>query len=183
MTRGRKSEVADLVERLRGSDAAKARLTALLEALAGRRSAGQVGAALGLAGRRVQALRRRALQAALASLEPRPPGRPGGAPAAEAGRVAALEATIRELRIDLHAARVREEVALTMPHLLRDRGAKPGRRARTARSGGRGGCTPSAGARPGRAGAARPASRTPAAGSGASAPAQWPSAAGRPGSG
>ncbi len=185
MTRGRKSEAADLVGRLRGSDAAKARLIVILETLAGRRTTGQAGATLGLAERRLQSLRRRTLQAALASLEPRPPGRPSRAPVAGAARVAELEATNRELRIDLQAAQVREEIALTMPQLLRGRGAKRGhgRRARSGRSGGRSGSAPSASARRVRAGAGRPASGTPAGGSGAPVAAPSPSAAGRRGSG
>jgi hypothetical protein len=39
--------------------------------------------------------------------------------------VAALEEEIRELRIDLKAAQVREEIALAMPHLLKPRPIKP----------------------------------------------------------
>ena len=51
-------------------------------------------------------------------------------------RVAELEAALRDLRVDLHAARIREEIALTLPQLLRRsrrvKKAAPGKRRRPA---------------------------------------------------
>ena len=76
MTRGRKTEPTALVQRLDGSKAAKARLAAFLEVLAGRQTAVQAALDLGLSERRFHLLRAHCLQAALASLEPRPLGRP-----------------------------------------------------------------------------------------------------------
>jgi hypothetical protein len=177
------------VERLAGSAGAKARLGMILEALAGRRTVAQACRALGLGERRFHALRHRALQAALEALEPRPGGRPARQAAGGDWRVAALEAALRDLKFDLRAAQVREEIALAVPHLLRPRGGKKGarRKARTRRagkSGAPGGCGPSrrpAAGPPG--GGARPASATSGGWSAASAPAPSPSAAGRPASG
>jgi hypothetical protein len=119
MTRGRKPQVTRLVQRLDGSDVAKARLTALLEALAGKRTVLEAALRLGLSERRFHYLRNHCLQAALASLEPQPMGRPTGPLfLPERQQVAALERAVRELKMDLHAAQLREEIALAMPHLL-----------------------------------------------------------------
>jgi len=119
MTRGRKPQMTWLVQRLDGSDVAKARLMALLEALAGRWTALEAALRVGLSERRFHQLRNHCLQAALASLEPRPMGRPTASLfPPEREQVAALERAVRELKIDLHAAQLREEIALAMPHLL-----------------------------------------------------------------
>src|SRR5262245_50959428 len=106
MTRGRKPEVARWVQRLDGSDEAKARLAVFLEVVAGTRPAAAAAAALGLSERRFHALRNHWLRAALASLEPRPMGRPPRRPEG-AGQLAALEAQVRSLRLDLRAAQIR----------------------------------------------------------------------------
>ena len=136
----------------------------------------------------------RRVQAALASLEPRPAGRPVRMPEEGPETAETLQATIRDLRLDLRAARVREEIALTMPDLLRATG-------RGSRSGAAGDAGPPRGrderqaataakARPGAArspgqGAARPG--RPAArsenGSGVSVPGPWPTTAGPPATG
>src|SRR5262245_44644317 len=101
MTRGRKPEAARLVRRLDGSDEAKERLAVFLEAAAGTRTAAEAAAGLGLSERRFHALRNHWLQAALASLEPRPLGRPPHRPGRAAGELAALDAQLRSLRLDL----------------------------------------------------------------------------------
>src|SRR5262245_40383031 len=101
MVRGRRPEWAEVVERLEGSAAARARLLAVLEVVAGQRTAAEAGQRLGLGERRLRALRDQALAAALAGLEPRPAGRPARPGDGPDGRVATLEAELRELRIDL----------------------------------------------------------------------------------
>jgi hypothetical protein len=188
MTRGRKPEGAELVGRLEGSDSAKARLRLILDVLAGRRAVGEACRQLGLSDRRFHELRCLALQAALGGLEPRPAGRPAQQPGG-GEQEAALRATIRDLQLDLRASRVREEIALTMPDLLRRPARGEGaqaqrRRARRGTSGGRGGCGPSArtAGRPANGAGAWPRSARPGGASGASAPAPSPSAAGRAGS-
>ena len=119
MTSGRKPRVTRLVQRLDGSDVAKLRLMAILDALSGTQTALEAALGLGLSERRLHKLRNHCLQAALASLEPRPAGRPTGPKLLpERQQVAALELAIRELKIDLRAAQLREEIALAMPHLL-----------------------------------------------------------------
>jgi len=184
MTRGRRAEGAGLVGRLDGSDLAKARLGVILGVLAGQRGVGEACRRLGLSERRFRALRLRALQGALSTLEPRPAGRPAQAPPA-GGQETALRATIRELQLDLRAAQVREEIALVLPGLLRRGRRGPGAEGRTrgrapsGTSAGRDGCAPSARAAVPRAGGvARPGSARPGGASAASAPAPSPSAAG-----
>jgi hypothetical protein len=177
MTRGRRPEVARLVERLQGSGAAKARLIAILDVLTRRRTVGQVCAPLGISERRLHSLRHCALQAALGSLEPSPIGRPAQAPAEGDTRVATLQAEIQDLRLDLMAAQVREEIALVLPDLRRRAGGrhKTARqrqdRRRSAIVGAQDGCgasgaTPRARCGPGEV---RPGSAKPAGASAASA--------------
>jgi hypothetical protein len=189
MTRRRTPQWAAAVERLDGSALAKARLRAVLETLTGRRTVAEACRLLGLRERRFHELRNVVLQAALAGLEPRPAGRPPRPAAEPGGRVAALEATVRDLQLDLRAAQVREEIALMLPQLRRGAGrAKPpprrkaGRRQPGGKSGACGGCAPSGRAsRPGRfAGVGLRASGRAASGSAGSGPARWPSTAGRP---
>jgi hypothetical protein len=81
----------------------------------------------------MHALRTMALQAALESLEPRLAGRPARSAGPGDALVEKLEAQLRELRLELQAARVREEIALGIPGLLRPRRRKKAarRKART----------------------------------------------------
>ncbi len=192
MARGRRPEWAGLVGRLDGSGLAKARLEMLLEVLAGRRSIADGCARLGLSERRLHALRQQALQAALASLEPRPAGRPVRVPAEGQETAETLQAAIRDLRLDLRAAQVREEIALTMPDLLWGTGRGSGAARQATRgprgagtSDGRDGCEGSArcASARGRRGAARPASARSENGSGVSVPGPWPTTAGPPATG
>jgi hypothetical protein len=111
--RGRKPSGPAAVERLPASPQARERLRVVLETLAGTCRIGAACARLGLSEQRFDQLRTQVLQAGLDSLEPRPAGRPPHAvPAAD---VAALQARISALEIELRAAHVREEIALALP--------------------------------------------------------------------
>src|SRR5579862_419737 len=112
MTRGRRTAAAALVQWLDGSDEAKARLVMLLDVWAGQQTAVQAVLRLGPTERCFHQLRTQCLQAALASLEPRPLGRPPRRPADPGGQFAALENQVQNLRLDLRAAQIREEIAL-----------------------------------------------------------------------
>jgi hypothetical protein len=117
-----------LVDHLNGSTEAKARLHALLETLSGRQTVGQASQALGISVRRLHAMRHALLQEILDRLEPKPAGRPTRS-AVSSGQTAALEAELRRLRLELQAARIREEIALAMPSVLtRSRRGKKSRR-------------------------------------------------------
>jgi len=104
---------------LEGSAEAKKRLEVILESLNGKWTVAEARAQLSLSEARFHELRTKLLQQALGAAEPQPVGRPRHEASPEQAQVAALEAEIRDLRIDLHAAQVREEIALVMPHILK----------------------------------------------------------------
>jgi len=118
MGRGRPPSGPALVDRLEGSPQAKTRLRIILETVSGVCSIPAACAALGLSEAAFYRLRERTLTEAVAGLEPRPAGRPSLKASPEAEQVQALTREVARLEMDLHAARVREEIALTMPHLL-----------------------------------------------------------------
>lgn len=108
------------VEHVGGVEAsaeAKRRLRVVLETITGERTVEEAAADLGVSTARVHELRKVALSGAANALEPRAPGRPA-APRPDL-EVLALREEVKELRVDLQAARVREEIAIAMPHLLR----------------------------------------------------------------
>jgi len=111
--RGRHPSGPAYVARLQGSAQAKQRLEVVLRTLAGSLSVQQACAELDLSPARFGELRTQLLQAALASLEPRPVGRPQASTTPEP--VAQLQARVQDLERQLHAALLREEVALILP--------------------------------------------------------------------
>jgi hypothetical protein len=119
-----------LVNDLKGSPQAKARLRALLDTLSGQQTIRQACRTLGIRARRLEVLRRGLLQEVLGRLEPRAAGRPPRPAASADARTATLEGEVQRLRLELHAARIREEIALALPHVLtRRRRTKKGQRA------------------------------------------------------
>jgi hypothetical protein len=96
----------------------------MLAILSGRRAVAAVALELGLSERRLHKLRLQMLQAALMGLEPHPAGRPARRVAPTDADTDALRAQVGQLRLELHAAQVREEIALVMPQLL-VRGGRP----------------------------------------------------------
>jgi len=90
-----------------------------MQTLTGELSAAEAQQKLGIGHSAFYKLREKALQLALEGLEPGHAGRPRS-PAAtqEQERVRELEAELLETRIDLEASRIREEIAIAMPHLL-----------------------------------------------------------------
>jgi transposase-like protein len=111
----------DLVERMSGPPQAKERLMAVLESLGGDATVVELAKILGVGRARFYELRDRALEGALSALMegrrgPRP--RVSGMHDAELSR---LQAENDELRVQLVAERVRTELALVMPQVLRDR--------------------------------------------------------------
>lgn len=109
-----------LADRLEGPDEAKHRLKVILETISGERTIADAAAAIGVGAARFHELRNQVLQAALAALEPKPAGRPRSEPDAGADpKLVELEAQVRELTLEMKASHVREQIALTMPHLLK----------------------------------------------------------------
>jgi hypothetical protein len=142
MTRGRKAEWEAVIERLDGSALAKDRLSAALAVWTGQRTAAAACLQVSLTAKRFWTLRWQLLQAALASLEPRPTGRPARRTGAGDAQVAALQQQVQELQLDLRAAQLREEMALVLPQRVPGQGRckkarrpRPGSRKRGAKSG------------------------------------------------
>jgi transposase-like protein len=118
------------VDKLEGSEAAKHRLRVVLETLQGDRTVEEACRELGLSESGFYKLRSRTLEGALQSLEPRRVGRPAKEVSPEQERVDALKAEVFQLKMDLQASRIREEIALVMPHLLKDKASKSKKKAR-----------------------------------------------------
>lgn len=105
------------VEHVEATEVARERLRCVLATLSGRMTVEQACAQLSISPARLAQIREEALAGAAAALEPRAAGRPA-APEPDADLVAARE-RIRRLERELEASRIREEIALTMPHLVR----------------------------------------------------------------
>ena len=117
--RGRKPTGAQLIERLEGSEHAKARLKVILETLSGQRTIPDACADLGIHESMFHRVRSEVLQTALSRLEPRPLGRPSRPSSVEGQRTAELESEILKLRVELKASEVRRELAENLPRLAR----------------------------------------------------------------
>jgi hypothetical protein len=104
-----------------GSEEAKRRLKVILEVLGGKRTVKSACEELGIGEARYHELEWTALQGAVDSLEPKPAGRPVTATSPSDPKLAAVEEEVKELRIGLRAAQIREEIAVVMPHLLKPR--------------------------------------------------------------
>jgi transposase len=116
--RGRKPAGSEYVERLPGSAKTRERAKVVLEVLAGRLSVPEACRRLGIGAAFFHRLRKRFLQGGMPALEDRPAGRRPRQPSAAEERIRQLEADLQQTRLDLQAAQLREEIALTMPHLL-----------------------------------------------------------------
>jgi hypothetical protein len=99
----------------------------VLATIAGTTSVIDAASALGISETAFHKIREAILQGALGAAEPKPIGRPPSTvvPGLDPGAETAAEQN-RRLRIELEASRIREEIALTMPHLLTRRGKKNG---------------------------------------------------------
>lgn len=123
MGRGRPPVGLGHVDRLPGPESSKQRLRVILASLTGVMTVEEACRELGVGEARFHVLRREALEGALSAMAPKRTGRPPAAePSAEARQLTELQQEIEHLKLDLYAARVREKLALTMPHVLHDPG-------------------------------------------------------------
>ncbi len=137
LMRGRYPSGPEVVQDLEGSKKAKERLRAILETLAGALRISQACDQLDICEQRFRQLRAELLQAALASLEDQPAGRPPRSEEPE--EIAALRQQVEALKRELHAAQVREEIVLGLPHVsvspaAQAEGPAPQKKRRTSRS-------------------------------------------------
>ncbi len=124
MAGGRPPKGPRLVDGVEGSREAKKRLRVILETVAGEHTVDEACEKLGMGPAAFYKLRERVLRDAVASLEPRKVGRPRKEKSPEQEKIEALQAELFEVKLDLQAARIREEIAVVMPHLLRDKSGK-----------------------------------------------------------
>lgn len=106
------------------SSLAKRRLKAILDQIGGKLSVEEACASMNVGESVFFDLRASVLQAALGSLEPGRAGRPSKQTSDVDDRLATLEEEMQLAKIELQAARIREEIAVTMPHVLQRRSKK-----------------------------------------------------------
>jgi hypothetical protein len=121
---GRKPVGPPLVRRLDGSEQAKDRMEIILQTVAGTITIRQACHRLGIDEARFFQLRTEALQAGLSRLEPRPLGRPPQPSSPQQQRIAELERELHEKERQQRAMEARLEIALVMPHLVKETGKK-----------------------------------------------------------
>jgi hypothetical protein len=117
MTRGRPPLGDEIVEHLEGSSQAKHRLRLILRTLAGEVTVQQACAELGVGESRFHEMRTEVLQHTLGDLEPKPIGRPSEEPTQQEALISQLQQEVQELKIDLRAAQIRQELAIALPRL------------------------------------------------------------------
>ena len=111
------------MNRLDASEHARQRVRLVLGTIAGTTSVVDAALALHVSESAFHKIREQILQGALGAAEPKPIGRPRSTAPPDVAAESAEEQN-RRLRIELEASRIREEIALTMPHLLTRRGKK-----------------------------------------------------------
>ena len=121
--RGRPVKGAELVDSLAGSHAAQQRMRVILQTLTGVLSVQEACLIMGIGRAGFHKLRQQFLQQSMALLEPRPRGRRPRQPSEAELEVQRLKHEIVRLKLDLKATQIREEIALVMPHLLKDKRA------------------------------------------------------------
>jgi transposase-like protein len=109
--RGRPPRGPDVVSALDGSEHAKERLRVILETVAGQMTIAAACAELGIGEAAFHKLRQRALEAGIQGLEPKPRGRPPSKEKLEDERLKKLEQENEQLRLELIAADLREQLA------------------------------------------------------------------------
>ncbi len=110
----RHADLAAIVDRQDGSEAAKARAAAFLRMAAGEATVEETATALGISTQRLHELRERMVAGAVTAAEPQAPGRPRSAGDADPrdARITDLERQVERLRFELECAFLRTELAM-----------------------------------------------------------------------
>jgi transposase-like protein len=114
----RKTSAKRLIANLEAETAIKVQLKAILEVLAGTKEISEACAELGVSEATFHRLKEKALEGAVEALVPKPAGRPAKTEETPTD-VEELKRQLLVARMELEASRVREEIALVMPHLLK----------------------------------------------------------------
>jgi hypothetical protein len=121
MAKGRTPSPQKLLESLEGSELAKRRMRWIMLTLSHQCAVQQACEDLGISEAAFHKLRRSAMRQFIMDLEPKRRGRPREAPPQADPQMLELQEQNRQLTLQLTASRVREEIALAMPHLLQKR--------------------------------------------------------------
>jgi len=113
-----------LVEGLDASEAARQRFQVILQTLNGKMAVTEACEVLGVSEAGFYKLRGQFMQDAVGLLEPKKPGRKPREVSPQEQQIQDLEAEVKHLTRELDAAFIRTEIALTMPHLMKDRVAQ-----------------------------------------------------------
>lgn len=126
---GRKASAKNAMSGMDAEATQKRQLETILEVLSGKRSVAEACESLAISEATFHRLKEKAVEGALEGLAPKPMGRP---PKVEETNpeVERLKARVNQLEIELQCSRVREEIALVMPHVLK--GRKGGKKKRAA---------------------------------------------------
>ena len=118
MARGRPPKGLAHVDSLSGDEGAKAQMKTILATLTGDLTVAQAAKRLGVSESRFHELRKQALEGMLAGLEPGSPGRPPAPKEPE--EVREMKERLSWLEEELEISRLRTEIAMWKPSLLRD---------------------------------------------------------------
>jgi hypothetical protein len=118
--RGRYPSGPEFVDKLNGSLEAKGRLKILLETMAGRCRILDACERLGIKEARFDQIRIEALQAALEALEPKVAGRKPQQSSPLSSELEQLRERNARLEVELQAALIRAEIAVTLPQVGAD---------------------------------------------------------------
>lgn len=116
---GRKVNAKKLIGNADASATAKRQLEVVLEVLSGTRSVPEACEELAVSESTFHRLRELVIEGALQGLAPKPIGRPPQPADPASEREKKLEEANQELRMELQCMRVRTEIALVAPHLLK----------------------------------------------------------------
>ena len=122
--RGRRPVGPELVDRLPGSESARERVKVVLQTMTGELRVQEACEQLQISEQRFDELRIEAIQAAVASLEPKPMGRPVRETVVDAAEMERLQQRVAELEAQVAAAVVRAELATALPKAGRDSGKR-----------------------------------------------------------
>lgn len=119
MPGGRPPLGPSLVDQMDGPPEEKHRLKVILELISKQKTAEEACKALGIERAQLYVLVNEVLQSGLEALLPKKRGRPPKEPTSpEKEEIRMLHGKVADLQLELHAARIREEIAETMPHVL-----------------------------------------------------------------
>lgn len=122
MPAGRPPKKSDLVDSLDAGNLERERLRIILQTLSGEVSVVEACELLDVSESRFHDLRNKALEGALSALAPKPRGRPSKE--GEPEQVQKLKEQVMDLELELQTQRVKTELAVSMPHLLKDKPTK-----------------------------------------------------------